>query len=83
MKITLKFYSSLSDFLPDDAKKNVGEMDFAENASAQDVVNRLGITMKMVHLTLVNGVYVAPSDLAAQALKEGDTLAMWPPLAGG
>ncbi|PCJ60090.1 MAG: molybdopterin synthase sulfur carrier subunit [Rhodospirillaceae bacterium] len=83
MKITLKFYSSLSDFLPDDAKKNVGEMDFADNASAQDVVNRLGIAMKMVHLTLVNGVYVAPSDLAAQALKEGDTLAMWPPLAGG
>ena len=83
MKITVKFYSTLGDFLPDGAKNNVGEMEIADNASAQDVVNRLGIAMKMVHLTLVNGVYVAPGNLAAQPLKEGDTLAMWPPLAGG
>lgn len=83
MKITLKFYSTLSDFLPDNAKKNVGEMEVADNASAQDIVNKLGIPIKMVHLTLVNGVYVAPSDLASQQLKPGDTLAMWPPLAGG
>lgn len=83
MKITVKFYSTLSKFLPDDAKSNVGEIAVGNDVSVQEVVNKLGIASNMIHLTLVNGVYIAPSDLGGQTLKEGDTLAMWPPLAGG
>jgi len=83
MKITVKFYSTLSKFLPENAKSNVGEITVADGASVKDVADTLGIATNMIHLTLVNGVYVAPSDLGGQPLKEGDTLAMWPPLAGG
>jgi molybdopterin converting factor small subunit len=39
--------------------------------------------MKMVHLVLINGHYVAPADRATRALVEGDVLAIWPPIAGG
>jgi sulfur carrier protein ThiS len=39
--------------------------------------------MKLVHLVLVNGVYVPPEQRATRALCEGDVLAIWPPIAGG
>ena len=37
----------------------------------------------MVHLVLVNGVYVPPAERATRTLEEGDVLAIWPPIAGG
>ena len=39
--------------------------------------------MKLVHLVLVNGVYVQPEERASRVLKDGDVLAIWPPIAGG
>ena len=38
---------------------------------------------KLVHLVLVNGVYVPPEQRAERVLKDGDVLAIWPPIAGG
>ena len=38
---------------------------------------------KLVHLVLVNGVFIAPEDRATRTLVEGDVLAIWPPIAGG
>jgi molybdopterin converting factor small subunit len=37
----------------------------------------------MVHLVLVNGVYVAPAEHMSHVLKQDDVLAIWPPIAGG
>jgi sulfur-carrier protein len=31
----------------------------------------------------VNGVYVEPAQRRSRTLQEGDTLAIWPPIAGG
>jgi sulfur carrier protein ThiS len=36
-----------------------------------------------VHLVLINGVFVPPPERTSRALKEGDVLAIWPPIAGG
>jgi sulfur carrier protein ThiS len=38
---------------------------------------------KLVHLVLVNGVYVPPEERATRTLAPGDVLAIWPPVAGG
>ena len=38
---------------------------------------------RLVHLVLVNGVYVAPEQRKARTLAPGDALAIWPPVAGG
>ena len=38
---------------------------------------------KLVHLVLVNGRYIEPEQRLTQTLKEGDVLAIWPPIAGG
>ncbi len=35
------------------------------------------------HLVLLNGVYLTPEQREQATFKEGDTLAVWPPVAGG
>jgi sulfur carrier protein ThiS len=84
MKITLKLFASLTDYLPPDRKyTNTMELDIAADASIMQVIAPLALPEKMVHLVLVNGAYVAPERRHSQTLQEGDALAIWPPIAGG
>lgn len=84
MKITLKLFASLTDYLPPAVKyTNMVEMDVVANASIMQVIEPMALPEKMVHLVLVNGSYVAPEHRHSTLLKEGDVLAIWPPIAGG
>ena len=83
MRITLKLYAMLSEYLPSAAKRNVTTMDLVEGASVDSVIRQLGLPRELVHLVLVNGVYIAPEQLKETYLKEADALAIWPPVAGG
>ncbi|MGB1547671.1 MAG: MoaD/ThiS family protein [Alphaproteobacteria bacterium] len=83
MKVTLKFYTTLKQYLPQGTSDNTAEIEIEDGASVQTVVERQGVPANMIHMTMVNGAYIAPSDLGGHELKDGDTLAMWPPLAGG
>ncbi len=84
MKILLKLFASLTDHLPPEAKyTNVVELDVSEAATVGQVIEQQRLPEKWVHLVLVNGHYVAPADRAGKVLAEGDTLAIWPPIAGG
>ena len=42
-----------------------------------------GIPPGMAHLVLVNGLFVPRDARASHALRAGDELAIWPPIAGG
>lgn len=84
MKITLKLFASLTDYLPVGARhSNVLELDVAAGASISQIIEPYGLPPKMVHLVLVNGHYIAPEQRLSQTLNEGDVLAIWPPIAGG
>ncbi len=84
MKISFKLYATLTDYLPPEARSgNRVELDIAPSATIADVIAPYGLPMKLVHLVLVNGHYVAPEDRAARTFQEGDVLAIWPPIAGG
>lgn len=84
MKITFKLYATLTDHLPPEARSsNRIELDVPPAATIADVIAPFALPMKLVHLVLVNGVYVAPEQRATHALNEGDVLAIWPPIAGG
>ncbi len=83
MRVRVKLYASLAEYLPAGAVKNECDVEFPDTATPADAIHRLGLPEKMCHMVLVNGVYVAPADRAATALEEGDHFAVWPPVAGG
>jgi len=84
MKVTLKLFAALSDHLPDAARKtNAMELELAPGTTIAQVIERQNLPAKQCHLVLVDGIYVAPAARARRALEEGETLAIWPPIAGG
>jgi len=83
MKIAVKLYASLADHLPDTAVDHRVEIDVAENATPHQVLDRFRVPRAQAHLCLLNGVYLEPSQRDQPLFEEGDTLAVWPPVAGG
>jgi sulfur carrier protein ThiS len=88
MRITLKLYAMLGDHLPselDGQKRSGNELPIAmpDGDTVQDVIDRFTLPAKLVHLVLVNGVFIPPQARASHALAAGDELAIWPPIAGG
>lgn len=83
MKATLKLYASLTDYLPAGTRGNITEIELAENESVAGVIKRFNLPEKLVHLVLVNGVFITPETRSERILQPGETLAIWPPVAGG
>lgn len=84
MQITFKLYASLTDYLPVERRvHNQMALTVAPEATIAQIIEPFQLPMKLVHLVLINGHYVAPEDRAHRTLAEGDVLAIWPPIAGG
>ncbi len=83
MKVTVKLYATLGDYLPPGSKGNKVEVEALESAAVDAVLRPFSLPPKLTHLVLVNGVFIPPEARASTCLAEGDTLAVWPPIAGG
>ena len=85
MRIVLKLYAMLTDYLPEKGRDQKHEVDveLPEDTTVAHVIERFNLPAKWVHLVLVNGVYIPPERRASHALREGDALAVWPAVAGG
>ncbi len=84
MKVTLKLYATLSDHLPDAARKtNAVELDLDAGTTPAQVIDSQNLPLKLCHLVLIDGVFVPPALRSTRALADGETLAIWPPIAGG
>ena len=83
MKITLKLFVSLAQYLPGTAVRNIAEIDVASDATVHQVIDAYHVPRPAAHLILINGVYVLPQDRDQPIFHAGDVLAIWPPVAGG
>ncbi|MFC7513621.1 MoaD/ThiS family protein [Herbaspirillum sp. GCM10030257] len=83
MKVTFKLFASLTDYLPPERKYNAIELEVATDTVLGELIAHFNMPPKLVHLVLVNGIYVEPSDRAGRKLVDGDVVAIWPPVAGG
>jgi sulfur carrier protein ThiS len=83
MRITFKLFATLSDYLPPERQGNILPIEVPEGASITDIVHQFQLPIKLVHLVLVNGKYIKAEERDTYPLKEGDVLAIWPPVAGG
>ena len=83
MKITLKLFAGLSEFLPAGAARNAITLEVPETCSLNDLIDQHSIPRDQVHLVLINGTSTQESKRDDPILSGGDAVAMWPPVAGG
>lgn len=74
MNVEVKLFAT---FRNDRFKKKV--IEFNEKATVEDVLDFLGIKKEDVALIILNGMH----SKVDKELKEGDVLALFPPVAGG
>ena len=84
MRVNVRLFASLRELLPD-AERGRATREVAEGASLLDLIESLEIPDKQAQMVLVNGDQAPrrPEQRAAVLLKEDDTVAIFPPLAGG
>lgn len=83
MRITLKLFAGLGQFLPAGARANAVQAEVPETASAHQVLEQFNVPLEKVHLVLLNGVYLDAHARNESMIKADDVLAVWPPVAGG
>lgn len=83
MEITIKLYAGLSQYLPKNSEKNSFQLDISSAETTFSVLDKFKVPKESAHLVLLNGVYLHPEEREQPKFREGDTLAVWPPVAGG
>jgi sulfur carrier protein ThiS len=83
MQIKLKLFATLTDYLPSSAVKNELPLTIDERTTIEHLIAQFNLPRSLVHLVLVNGFYIPPQERALRTFREGDVLAIWPPIAGG
>jgi sulfur carrier protein ThiS len=84
MRVTFKLFAMLQDYLPLEARQNNAlALDVEEGTTIQQLIERFSLPQKSCHLVLIDGNFVPPAERERRALRDGETLAIWPPIAGG
>ncbi|NKB62275.1 MAG: MoaD/ThiS family protein [Gammaproteobacteria bacterium] len=82
MKVTLKLFSSLMEYLPKEADSNTITLVVPESSSPYDLIDRLRVPRKEAQVIMKNGEF-CPIEQRSYSLSEGDTISVWPSIQGG
>ncbi len=82
MQVNFKLFATLSGYLPANAVKNVVVLEVDDHTTPNQLIDQHFVPRCEVHLVLLNGVYLNEADRDLP-LKPDDTIAIWPPVAGG
>ena len=83
MVIKVKLFAMLRDKLPSETNGEDIDIDVDEGTTARDIIDRLDIPPQLAHLVMINGYHLLPDEITSRPLKAGETLAIFPPVAGG
>jgi molybdopterin converting factor small subunit len=83
MRVNLKLFAMLQDLLPPGTPDHTLPLDLEEGTTARQVIERMRIPKEMAHLVMIDGTHLLPQEINERPLQEGDTLAIFPPIAGG
>ena len=81
--ITLKLFALLERFLPEGARRNEIRLAVPAGTTPADLIATLDLPVALCALVLVDGRFIEPEHRAGRALLDGETLSIWPPIAGG
>ena len=83
IRVEFKLFASLMTFLPEDARDHAVFVDMPDGTTIYDLMDRYRVPKEQAHLVVCNGLFVPPSQRTTKVLSDGDTIALWPPVAGG
>lgn len=69
--------------MPEGGVRGEAPYECPEDHTVSLILQDLNIPLEHCHLVLVNGHFIAPQQRDSLRLAAGDTLAVWPPVAGG
>ena len=78
MRIFVKLYASLEEYLPAGATDNPATLDLADGTTPTQLLLRLGLSEAICGDVLVNGTQVPPDERSSQRLEDDDLVAIWP-----
>lgn len=79
MKIKLKLFATFREFLPEGNDGHSTMLEVPEKTTVDSVMLQLKLPQEIPKIILINGL----QKTAAEVLNEGDTLSVFPPIAGG
>lgn len=82
MQLKLKLFASLTEYLPATSEGNTVNLVLATSESCNALIKRYNIPFESVQVVMVNGEFM-PLEHRDAALKEGDTVSIWPAIQGG
>ncbi|MFQ5881840.1 MAG: cupin domain-containing protein [Candidatus Methylomirabilales bacterium] len=81
MKIEIKLFASLRKLLPPDADGSAATIEIEDGLTVAGLLEHLKVPEELAQLVLVNGANIEGD--YARTLQEGDTVSVFPPVAGG
>ncbi len=82
MKITLKLFSGLMEYLPPAADGNTIEISAPDSATPHMLIDQYRLPRAEAQVVTVNGEFL-PLEKRDRALQDGDVMSVWPSIQGG
>jgi len=79
MKVEMRLYASLQDYLPDKGEGYVCSVELPDGSTIQDLFEKFNIPVDAVKVMFRNGLHARADEI----LKDGDRVGAFPPVAGG
>jgi molybdopterin synthase sulfur carrier subunit len=80
VRVEVRLYATFAAYAPTERAGDAFDVKFETSPSLADLIRRLGIPEDEVHLAIVNGRIIHDH---AHPLREGDRIALFPPVGGG
>jgi len=79
MKVEVRLYASLQDYLPEKKEGPACLIDLPEGSTVDDLLRLLRVPQNAVKVVFRNGIHARGDEV----LKDGDRVGAFPPVAGG
>lgn len=83
MIIRVKLFAMLREKLPPDSNGEEMDIVVGDGTTARGIIDQLQIPPELAHLVMIDGYHLLPEEILSRPLQAGETLAIFPPVAGG